>query len=57
MTVDARRILDEYLVSLEAELRELSPSDRAEIGAWLLWSLLIGPLLLLLMKARGGWES
>jgi len=33
MTVDARRILDEYLVSLEAELRELSPSDRAEIGA------------------------
>ena len=31
MTVDARQILDDYLVSLESELRELSPSDRAEI--------------------------
>jgi len=31
MTVDARKILDDYLVSLESELRELSPSDRAEI--------------------------
>jgi uncharacterized membrane protein len=31
MTVDSRQILDEYLRSLEDELHDLSPSDRAEI--------------------------
>jgi uncharacterized membrane protein len=31
MTVDSRRILDDYLGALEEELRGLSPSDRAEI--------------------------
>lgn len=31
MTVEARQILDEYLLALERELRELSPADRAEI--------------------------
>jgi len=31
MTVEPRQILDAYLRSLETELRELSPSDRAEI--------------------------
>jgi uncharacterized membrane protein len=31
MTVDSRRILDEYLGALDEELRGLSPSDRAEI--------------------------
>jgi uncharacterized membrane protein len=31
MTGDPRQILDAYLRSLETELRELSPSDRAEI--------------------------
>jgi uncharacterized membrane protein len=31
MTVDSRQILDDYLRALEAELRDLSPSDRAEI--------------------------
>jgi uncharacterized membrane protein len=31
MTVDSRRIFDEYLGALEEELRGLSPSDRAEI--------------------------
>lgn len=31
MIVDARQILDDYLRALEAELRDLSPSDRAEI--------------------------
>ena len=31
MSVDARRILDPYLMNLEGELAGLSPSDRAEI--------------------------
>src|SRR5438477_13212474 len=31
MTVDSRQILDDYLTALEEELRDLSPSDRAEI--------------------------
>jgi uncharacterized membrane protein len=31
MTVDSRRILDDYLGALEEELRGLSPSDRTEI--------------------------
>jgi uncharacterized membrane protein len=31
MTVDSRQILDDYLRALEQELRDLSPSDRAEI--------------------------
>lgn len=31
MTVEARQILDDYLSALEGELRDLSPSDRAEI--------------------------
>ena len=31
MTVEARQILDDYLRALEGELRDLAPSDRAEI--------------------------
>ena len=31
MTVDSRQIIDEYLAALETELRDLAPSDRADI--------------------------